>query len=228
VTFLTVLHGWPDDAARWLDSIERHHAGLDHEVLLVDNSGNPEVAAWVAEREADSVRSLAFPEPAGWATAVNAGLAAAAGEVVILFDPGTEAQGDVAGPLLAALEQPAVGLAGAFGVRAVDKVGHFHESEGPEVDALEGYCIAMGRADALGLGGFDEKYRFYRIADFEFSFRVRNTGRKAIVVPGLPLRKHAHRLWEAIPEAERDAVSKKNFYRFLGRWGKRNDLLVGE
>jgi phosphoribosylaminoimidazole-succinocarboxamide synthase len=35
-----------------------------------------------------------------------------------------------------------------------------------------------------------------------------------------------HRLWEAETEEERERLSKKNFYRFLDRWGKRTDLLV--
>jgi len=47
-----------------------------------------------------------------------------------------------------------------------------------------------------------------------------------MVVAGLPLSKHEHRLWEAETEEERERLSKKNFYRFLGRWGKRTDLLV--
>jgi len=29
VTLLTILHGWPDDAGRWLDSVLRHHATHD-------------------------------------------------------------------------------------------------------------------------------------------------------------------------------------------------------
>ena len=105
-------------------------------------------------------------------------------------------------------------------------VKHFHDHPGPEVDAVEGYCMAFRRADALAVGGFDEKFKFYRIADFEFSFRIRSTGKRAMVVAGLPLRKHQHRLWEAESEEERERLSKKNFYRFLDRWGKRTDLLV--
>ena len=225
VTMLTVLHGWPEDARRWLESILRHHPDRDLEVLLVDNSGDPELAAWTRSAGGERVRAVTL-EPGGFGAAVNAGLAAAAGEYVVLFDPGTEATGDLAGPLLGALADPGVGLAAAFGVRGVGTVKHFHDHPGPEVDAVEGYCMAFRRADALEVGGFDEKFRFYRIADFEFSFRIRATGRRALVVPGLPLRKHAHRLWEAETEEERERLSRKNFYRFLDRWGKRTDLLV--
>ena len=222
---LTILHGWPEDARRWLESVLRHHASQDLEVLLVVNSGDPLLARWAASAGSERVRVLTL-EPGGFGTAVNAGLDAAAGEVVIVFDPGTEATGDLATPLLEMLERPGVGIAAASGVRGTGTVRHFHDHPGPEVDAVEGYCMAFRRADALAVGGYDEKFRFYRIADFEFSFRIRSTGKRAMVVAGLPLRKHAHRLWEAESEAERERLSKKNFYRFLDRWGKRTDLLV--
>ena len=222
---LTILHGWPEDARRWLESVLRHHASQDLEVLLVVNSGDPLLARWAASAGSERVRVLTL-EPGGFGTAVNAGLDAAAGEVVIVFDPGTEATGDLATPLLEMLDRPGVGIAAASGVRGTGTVKHFHDHPGPEVDAVEGYCMAFRRADALAVGGYDEKFRFYRIADFEFSFRIRSTGKRAMVVALLPLRKHAHRLWEAETEEERERLSKKNFYRFLDRWGKRTDLLV--
>ena len=220
-----MLHGWPEDAARWLESILRHHPTHDFEVLLVDNSGDPGLAAWEEGVRSDLVRVLVL-EPRGFGAAVNAGLAAAAGEVVVLFDPGTEATGDLAAPLLEMLERPGVGIATASGVRGAGTVKHFHDHPGPEVDAAEGYCMAFRRSDALAVGGFDEKFKFYRIADFEFSFRIRSSGKSAMVVAGLPLRKHQHRLWEAETNEDRERLSKKNFYRFLDRWGKRTDLLV--
>jgi cysteinyl-tRNA synthetase len=227
VTLLTIVHGWVADADRWLQSAFRHHAHRDFEVLLVDNSGDPRVAAWLGSRKGERIRSLKLDPPLGFGAAVNAGLKAATGEIVILFDPGVELTGDVVGPLEQTLANREVGLAGAFGVRGQGTLKHFHEHPGPEVDAVEGYCMAFRRSEALGLGGFDEKFRFYRIADIEFSFRVRAAGKLARVVPGLPLEKHEHRLWENLPHEERERLSKRNFYRFLDRWGERTDLLLG-
>ena len=221
-----MVHGWVADADRWLQSVFAHHGRHDFEALLVDNSGDPRVAGWLGGRKAERIRTLRLDPPAGFGAAVNAGLKAAAGDVVILFDPGVELRGDVAGPLVAALAQPEVGLAGGFGLRGHGTIKHFHEHAGPEVDALEGYCMAFRRQEAIELGGFDEKFRFYRIADVEFSFRVRAAGKRALVVRDLPLEKHAHRLWETLPDDERERLSKKNFYRFLDRWGERSDLLL--
>jgi cysteinyl-tRNA synthetase len=163
----------------------------------------------------------------GFGAAVNAGIAAAAGDVCILFDPGVELTGDAVAPLVAALSDPAVVVAGPYGLRGKRTMKDFEEHPGPEVDAVEGYCMAFRRADAMAVGGLDPKFRFYRIADIDFSFRLRDHGGRAVVVPNLPLQRHEHRLWEATPEQERERLSRRNLYRLLDRWRTRDDLLVG-
>lgn len=226
ITLLTVVHGWKPDAERWLLSVFTH-CKADFEALVIDNSGDERIAGWLHSRAAERLRSIRLDPPLGFAGAVNAGIEAAAGDVVILFDPGVELTGDAISPLLAALVDPSVVVAGPFGLRGNAGLKEFAESPGPEVDAVEGYCMAFRRADALALEGFDPKFRFYRIADIEFSFRLRDRGGRAVALPGLPVEKHEHRLWEATEPAERERLSKRNFYRFLDRWGKRQDLLVG-
>jgi hypothetical protein len=44
--------------------------------------------------------------------------------------------------------------------------------------------------------------------------------------PALPVRLHEHRVWSELAEGERDELSRKNFRRFLEKWGHREDLLV--
>jgi cysteinyl-tRNA synthetase len=227
VTLLTVVHGWKPDAERWLLSVFTH-CKADFEALIVDNSGDERIAAWLHSRAAERLRSIRLDPPLGFAGAVNAGIEAAAGEVAILFDPGVELTGDAISPLVEALADPSVVVAGPFGLRGSGTLKEFAESPGPDVDAIEGYCMAFRRADAQALEGFDPKFRYYRIADIEFSFRLRDRGGRALAVSGLPIEKHEHRLWEATAPAERDRLSKRNFYRFLDRWGKRTDLLVGK
>ncbi len=227
-TALTLVHGWPEDAERWLDSLLLHEAETDMEVLLVVNSDDATLRRRIAARAGDRVRVLEI-EPTGWAEAANAGMERARGRVVVLFDPGTELAGPVVQSLVNALDDSQVAVAGAFGVRGRGTVKEFAEHPGPDVDAIEGYCLACRRSEALAAGGFDPKFRFYRIADFEFSFRLRAAGdgdRRARVVPGLPLTKHEHRLWTQTEPAERDRLSKRNFYRFLDRWRDREDLLL--
>ena len=225
-SLLTLVHGWPEDAERWARSLLTHSSG-EFEILIAVNSDDPALIQRMDALTGDSRVRVLVLQPAGWAQAANAALGSAAGEAVVLFDPGVEVTGDVLPRLLAALEDQTVAVAGAFGVRARGTIKEFGPSEGPEVDAVEGYCMAFRRQDALELGGFDRKFRFYRIADLELSFRLRAAGnRRAVVVPGLPLLKHEHRLWEATEPAERERLSKRNFYRFLDLWRDREDLLI--
>ncbi|HEV2217355.1 MAG TPA: glycosyltransferase [Candidatus Dormibacteraeota bacterium] len=226
MTALTVLHGWKPDAERWLLSVFTY-CKADFEALIVDNSGDTGIAAWLDGRAAERVRVIRLEPPLGFGGAVNAGIEGAAGQACVLFDPSIELKGDAITPLLAALEERSVVVAGPFGVRAKGTLKEFEESAGPDVDAIEGYCMAFRRADALEAGGFDPKFRFYRIADIEFSFRLREHGGRAVVVPGLPVVKHEHRIWEATEPAERDRLSRRNLYRFLDRWRDRADLIVG-
>jgi GT2 family glycosyltransferase len=223
---LTVAHGWIPDVERWLLAVFTH-CKADFEAIVVDNSGDTRMAGWLQSRAADRFRSLRLDPPLGFATAVNAGIEAAAGEICILFDPGIELTGDAVTPLMAALSDPTVVIAGPFGIRGKGTLKEFEEDAGPDVDAIEAYCMAFRRADAQAVQGFDPKFRFYRISDIDFSLRLRDRGGRAVAVGGLPLTRHEHRLWEATPPAERDRLSRRNFYRFLDRWGKREDLLVG-
>ncbi len=227
VTLLAIIYGWRADAERWLLSVFTY-CKADFEAVLIDNSGDQRIAGWLKSRVAERLRVIALDPPLGFAAAVNAGIEAATSDVVVLFDPGVELKGDAITPLLDALADPTVVVAGPFGLRAKGTMKEFTESDGPEVDAVEGYCMAFRRADALALEGFDPKFRFYRNADVEFSFRLRDRGGRAVVVPGLPIEKHEHRLWESTEPGERERLSRRNMYRFLDRWRHREDLLVGQ
>jgi cysteinyl-tRNA synthetase len=225
VSLIAVVSGWKPDAERWLLSVFKH-VSADFEVLLLDDSGDAGIAAWTASRAAERLRVSRFDPPVGFAPAVNAGIEAATGDVCVLFDTSVELKGDAVGPLLDVLRGPGVVVAGPFGLRAKAGLKEFEEAAGPLVDAVEGYCLAFRRADALAAGLLDPKFRFYRIADIDFSFRLRERGGQARVVNGLPVVRHEHRIWESTPAAERDRLSRRNLYRFLDRWRLRDDLVT--
>ena len=217
MSLITVVQGWKPDAERWLLGVFTH-VKADFEAVIVDNSGDPGIAAWLDGRAAERLRVLRLDPPLGFGSAVNAGIEAAAGDVCVVFDTSVELKGDAVTPLMSALEDRSVAVAGPFGVRGRQGFKEFDASSGPEVDAIEGYCMAFRRSDALAVEGFDPKFRFYRIADIEFSFRLRDHGGKAVVVSDLPVVKHEHRMWESTEPAERDRLSRRNLYRFLDRW----------
>jgi GT2 family glycosyltransferase len=225
-TLLTLVHGWPDDVRRWLRSIQAHPPDLDWEVVIVDNSGDADVGAQVAALAGERVRAHTIQPAVGWSDAANEGLELAAGDLIVLFDPGTEVSGDL-GPLFQALADDGVAVAGPFAVTATHSLHHIESTgAGATPHAIEGYCMAFRKADAQAAGGFDRKFRFYRIADFELSFRMRAQGNRRAKQVAVSVEKHAHRLWEATEPEERDRLSKKNFYRFLDLWREREDLIA--
>src|SRR2546427_12442492 len=86
VTLLTVVHGWRPDVERWLLSVFTY-CKADFEALLVDNSGDARMAGWLQSRMAERLRVVTLDPPLGFATAVNAGIEAAAGDAGGPFDP---------------------------------------------------------------------------------------------------------------------------------------------
>jgi cysteinyl-tRNA synthetase len=213
-----VVEGWPEDVVRGIASFDRRHPDARRRHVVVDVAG-VDPGVWP-----DDVDVVRLHPGTGWAAARNVGLLRASGRIVVAVDGCVECTGDVLTPLRAALEDPAVGLTGPFGI-VTDDLRDFHGSPGPEVDAVEGYLMAFHRSLVEDGLRFDEKFRFYRTADIELSFQVKDRGLR-VTVTDIPVRRHEHRMWANTPEDRRAALSKRNFYRFLGRWRGREDLLV--
>ena len=216
----------PDDLGRFLRGLAAHPPSTRWELVIVANAP--------AEPVATTLGAVALPvEPIvlesdgrlGWADSRTLGLRHSRGEVTILLDTSLEPTGDFVRPLLAAFDDPAVGIAGGWGVTSAD-AREFDEAPPGPVDAVEAYCLAIRREALRAVGGFDRRFRYYRNADLDFSFSVRDAGWTAVRTDPLPLEHHEHRGWTALPDAERDRLSKRNFYRFLDRWGDRPDLLL--
>ncbi len=213
-----VVQGWPEDAVRGIASFDAHRGEASVEHVVVDAAGT-DPARWPVGTDVVPVTG-----GMGWGTARNAGLRRARGRVVLIVDGSSEASGPWAGPILEALADPSVGVAGPFGL-VTDDLRSFHEAPGPDVDAVEGYLMAVRRDLLLEGVRFDEKFRFYRMADVELSFQIKARGLRAVVVP-LPIVRHEHRAWSSATPEERDRLSRRNYYRFLDRWRGRHDLTV--
>jgi glycosyltransferase involved in cell wall biosynthesis len=213
-----IVEGWPLDVVRGIESFRSTGVGersVQHVVVdLTDREGWPQ--------HVDVIR---LDRGTGWAAARNAGLQRTAGEIVLLVDGSVEATGEVIGPLVDTLRDRSVGLTGPFGL-VTDDLREFRESPGPECDAVEGYLMAFRRSLLAEGPRFDERFKYYRSADIEFSFQVRARGLRATVTQ-VPVRRHEHRMWANTPEDRRERLSKRNFYRFLERWRERMDLTVG-
>lgn len=218
-TVVLVDQGWPEDVARAVEALRRH----------VPDGTQVVVSSPSRERLPDAVEAVRTTEPLGHAAMLNGAIRRASGRVVIILDPSVEPTGDLVTPLVEALGDPSVAVAGGWGVRSRD-LRHFDEAEPGDVAAVEGYALAFRRVDYRARGPLDEKFRFYRNLDLWWSLVLRDEGpdhppRRAVSVE-LPARRHEHRAWEATPPDERDRLSKRNFYRIIDRFRSRPDLAV--
>jgi glycosyltransferase involved in cell wall biosynthesis len=212
------LHeGWPEDVERGMASFDRHSGGRDlHHVVVEAVPAPPGI--WP-----EPVEVIRLSEQPGFGAARNAGLVRSRGGLVAIVDGSIEATGDALAPLEESLADPSVGVAGPIGVVTRD-LREFREAPGPEVDAIEGYLLAL-RRELLDRVRFDRRYRFYRAADVDLSFQVKALGLRAVRID-VPVRRHTHRAWEAASPRDRDRLSKRNLYRFLDRFRGRTDLLT--
>ena len=225
-TLVVVAEDHEGDLHRLLQGLTSHPPLVAWELIVVGNAPSFDLAPALESHELEIEPSLlAMRERLGWADAVNLGLRRSRGEMLVLLDTSVEPTGDLVAPLLAAFDGPRVGIAGPFGVTSKD-LRQFEEAPPGEVDAIEGYCLAVRHQVLREVGSFDPHFRFYRNADLDFSFAVRGAGWRAVRTPELPLHLHEHRGWSSLPHEERDRLSKRNFYRFLKHWGDRRDLLL--
>jgi cysteinyl-tRNA synthetase len=227
-TALIVATDWPADVERAVRALRSESPGDLQVVVVADGAtaaDEPRLAA-LDDQDVDVVRTT---QRLGQAAAINAGIRRAIGAMVILLDASVEVTGDIVEPLAAPLRDPGVGVAGPWGFTS-DDLRHFEDAPSGDVDAIGGYCLAFRRMDFVERGPLDERFVFYRNLDIWWSLVLRDEGeetspRRAVAVE-LPAIRHEHRGWTSLPEAQRNRLSKRNFYRVLDRFGARRDLLI--
>lgn len=221
VSFVVGFDGWVEDLVRFHSSLVAHCSG-NWELVVVDNPVNAEASLEI--HDLAHVNHLPLKQSVGWAAARNLGLRSATGSLVVLADTSIELDADPIPALTSILSDESIGLLGRWGVCTLDGF-EFSECDGPDVHGVEAYLMAMRRSALSKTGLLDSKFRWYRNADLDFSFQVRNAGLRTVVNLTLPVVRHTHRQWEAASNDERQTMSQRNFGRFRMHWGDRADLL---
>ena len=219
LTLQWIVEGWPEDIDRSVTSFRSAVGKRSVQYVVTDVTGE-DPGRWGDETEVVSLE-----DGTGWAAARNAGLRRSRGGIVVVLDGSIEAAGEIAEPLMNALEDPGVGVCGPFGIVTVDLQRFDEAPRDGDVDAIEGYLMAIRRETLSRVGLFDEKFKWYRTADIELSFRIKDAGLRAVQVP-VPVTKHEHRMWFETDPVVRAKWSKRNYYRFLEKFRGRYDLCV--
>jgi hypothetical protein len=235
-----IASDWPEDLARAMDGLRAGSPEGTSVVIVADAPSEDQAEALAALEGApppDPGAGRALPteviwtsERLGHAAAANTGLRRATAPIAILLDTSVEPTGDVVTPIVRALDDETVAVAGGWGIVSSD-LRHFEDAPAGDVDAIEGYLQGFRRSDAATRGPLDERFRFYRNLDIWWSLTLRDEGegspsRRAVALADLPVVRHEHRGYTSLPDADRDRQSKRNFYRIIDRFGWRRDLLV--
>jgi cysteinyl-tRNA synthetase len=227
-TFILNAYGHQGDVQRCLNSMIRYSQGYSTEIVVVDNGSTDGTADWLEEFQSGrpQVRVVHCDHNVGDAAGKNIGLKQSLGKNIIIMDGSAEIVGDLLGAVSQRLADESVGIFGPFGL-TTDDMQHFHEEvDQGDADAMQAYCMAFRREMINTVGLMREAFRFYRNLDIDYCFQFKDKGYRIVADKNLPLVRHEHRLWSELDENQRDELSRKNFGRFLKRWGNRPDLLV--
>jgi GT2 family glycosyltransferase/glycosyltransferase involved in cell wall biosynthesis len=172
---------------------------LTFEVIVVDNGSAPEVEEWLLLEEGlrSNLRHLRYPEPLGFARAVNAGAALATGEILIVLNSDTlVTPGWMDGLNRALHEDPSLGAV----TPSTNQAGEPAQMDNSTADLpaskafavrsrkavvpgilylpqrLTFFCVALRREVWLQLEGFDESYRVGNFEDDDLCLRLRVAG----------------------------------------------------
>lgn len=216
-----------EETKRCIESVLQSIGTQKVEIILVENKALEQLNAWfkTLQRNDSRLHLLSTSRPLGEAEARNVGLHRSKGKYILLLDTSVELIGDVFTPIEEVLDDKSVGISGFKGLITEDQ-HHFEESTNVEVEVITGSFMAFKRSLLKKIGLFDERYRFPYYMEADFTFAVRDSGVRALVTPNLPINSHPQFQDTTLSDAERTRLSRRNFYRFLEKWGRRDDLLL--
>ena len=152
--------------------------------------------------------------------AVEAGLRSSRGRVVVVLDAHVVPTGEVVGPLVSALADPAVAVAGSRGLDSVD-LHRFIATDAKRPVTIGAGCYGLRRAEALACGPVDGRLQLGESVAVWLGLSLRDRGPdeppRVVAVVDLPLAR--------LPRSEHpgaDArVARRDAYRISDRFRSR-------
>ena len=228
VTFCLVSNDFTSDLVRCINSVINFTKTISYQILILNKISNPELPDIIKSIERKiNIKVINTDHGLGEGTSKNILLKSSEGSIIILLDTSVELTGDISDPVSAILKDESVGITGPFGLKTSD-LHHFYDNpngNGGEMDAIQSYCFAFRRKSLKNVGLMRETFRFYRHLDLDYSFQFKSKGYKVIEIQNMPLIRHEHRIWESLPDYQREELSQTNYKKFLEKWQKHPELL---
>lgn len=208
----------------------------DFEIIVVDNGSEDDTQAML-DREFDDVRRIRFDENRGFSAAVNAGIDAARGDVIVLMNNDTEADPQWLAALVMALdEHPEVGSCASKMLDFVqrDRIDGAGDEMSPTQASTRGrgepdgpvfsderyvFSACAGAAayrremlDEIGI--FDERFFAY-LEDVDLGFRAQIAGYRCLYVPGAVIYHRGGATSDRVSDTRRYWLTRNSLFLFF-------------
>jgi GT2 family glycosyltransferase len=184
-----------------LESLLANTEYPNYEVIVVDNGSSDGTTAYLQElaRQQSTIRLLLNEHNLGFAGGTNHGLAAAAGDILVLLNNDTLVPPGMICKLAQYLQDTTVGMVGPVTNRAPNEAqidvsyetyGEFlefaHEraqnfcGRTRTVEMLAMHCVAITRQMYSAVGQLDEQFEIGMFEDDDYAMRVRQSGHRLL------------------------------------------------
>jgi GT2 family glycosyltransferase len=223
-----------------LESVLANTDRSDVEIIVVDNASTDMTPGYL-ERLADQSRRIRYlqnDENVGFAVAVNQGLRAARGHLLVLLNNDTMVAPGWIDRLEGHLRDPGIGIVGpltnscpnearievpyttygGFLAFAAERAAT-DDGRSFDIDVLTMFCVALRRDVYERVGALDERFEVGMFEDDDYALRVRLAGLRAVCALDVVV----HHFGEAsfgklVPTGEHARIFEANKQRFESKW----------
>ena len=226
-----------------VDSIFRHTTWPNYEIVIVDNASSDGTADYLHELAARyaNVRCIFNERNAGFARAINQGIAAAGGDYLVFLNNDTIVARGWLTAMIRYLEAhpdvgmigPATNLAGNEAKIDVDyttveemeafaeRYTREHAGEALEPRMLGFFCVVIARRVLDQVGLLDERFGIGMFEDDDLSLRVRRAGYRLVCTDGAFVHHFHSATMRKFSEQEYLQLFEANRAKFEQKWGIR-------
>ena len=240
VSVVVVTHGDLVFNRLGLESLLASQDAPPFEVVVVDNASGYDTLDYLAllQKRDSRVRLIANEHNAGFAAAVNQGLSAATGRILVILNNDTIVPPRSLGRLVAHLPEPSLGLVGPISNEAATEAEidvdyrtyrelqlaseerAKNSGQLTDVPMLTMFCVAMRRDVYERVGSLDEQFEVALFEDDDYSLRVTRAGYRLGCADDVLV----HHFGEAslgalVPSGDHAELFTRNRRRFELKWG---------